>query len=74
MALLKSDGYDGLTIDLGETVEDVQEEQLKITRAELVKAINQENLTDKTFARILTNRAKSYRALMDAVPGAKSST
>ncbi len=73
MALLKNGGYEGLTIDLGEEVEDVQKEQLKISSAELVKAVNQENLTDKVFARVLTNRAKSYQALMEAVPGAKSS-
>lgn len=73
MALLKNDKYEGYTIDLGETLDDVQEEQLKITHAELTKAINQENLTDKVFARILTNRTKSHQALMDAVPGAKSS-
>ena len=73
MALLKVNSYDSFQIDLGEEIEDVQAEQLKITSAELVKAINQENLTDRLFGRILTNRSKSHQALMDAVPGAKSS-
>jgi hypothetical protein len=73
MALLKTEDYKGFTIDLGEVVEDVQAEQLSVTSAELAKAINQENLTDRLFGRILTNRSKSHQALMDAVPGAKSS-
>lgn len=73
MALLKVESYKGFCIDLGETLDDVQEEQLQVTSAELVKAVNQENLTDKVFARILTNRSKSHQALMEAVPGAKSS-
>lgn len=73
MALLKSSGYSGgsLEVDLGQDVEDVQKEQLQISNAELLKAINQENLTDKIFARILRNREKSMRNLIEAVPGAK---
>ena len=72
MALLKSKGYDGFEVDLGEQIEDVQAEQLKVSGPELTKAANQENLTDRLFARILTNRSKSHQALMDAVPGAKT--
>ena len=73
MALLKSEGYDSFAVDLGETLEEVQKEQLKVSPAELTKAINQENLTDRIFARILTNRSKSHQALIDAVPGATQS-
>jgi hypothetical protein len=70
MALLKSKGYDGFEVDLGEEVEDVQKEQLKVSQAEMMKAINQENLTDRIFGRILQNRSKSHKALLETVPGA----
>lgn len=69
MALLKAE-YNGFKIDLGEELEDVQKEQLTVSSAELVKAINGENLTDRVFARILKNRTKSHQVLLDAVPGA----
>lgn len=70
MALLKTEQYgSGFSVDLGEKLEDVQEEQLKLTSAEIIKAINQENLTDRIFARILRNRSKSHEALMNAIPG-----
>ena len=74
MALLKqtnSYGGGGFDVDLGETLEDVQTEQLHVSDAELLKAINQENLTDRIFGRILRNRSKSHAALMAAVPGAE---
>ena len=72
MALLKAGSYGGagFEVDLGETVDDVQTEQLHISDAELLKAINQENVTDRIFGRILRNRSKSHQALMAAVPGA----
>lgn len=74
MALLKADrGYNGTyTVDIGEKLDDVQEEQLTITPAELLKAINQEALTDRLFGRILRNRSKSHEALLNAVPGASA--
>lgn len=73
MALLKKSGYGSdYEVDLGQDVEDVQKEQLTITQAEMLKAINQENLTDRIFARILNNRSKSHQALLNAVPGANA--
>lgn len=74
MALIKTgSGYGGnFTVDLGEKLEDVQDEQLTLTSAELIKSINQENLADRLFARILRNRSKSHEALMAHVPGAAS--
>lgn len=72
MALLKKDGYgDSWSVDIGQDLEDVQKEQLCVSAAELLKAINQENLTDRIFARVLQNRTRSHQALLDAVPGAK---
>lgn len=72
MALLKSDGYSsgGFEVDLGDVPDDVQKEQLHVFVSELLKAINQENLTDRIFGRILLNRTKSHAALLAAVPGA----
>lgn len=66
MALIKQpSGYgSSFTVDLGEKLDDVQEEQLNVTAAELIKAINQENITDRLFARILRNRSKSHEALL----------
>jgi hypothetical protein len=74
MALLKNErGYNGgFEVDLGQDVEDVQKEQLSITSAELLKAINQENLTDRIFGRVLRNRTKSHQSLLAAVPGASA--
>lgn len=74
MALLKQEPYGGAgyQVDLGQTVDDVQVEQLNISAAEMLKAINQENLTDRIFARILKNRSKSHGALLAAVPGAST--
>lgn len=52
-------------------MEDVQKEQLTVTLSELTKALNQENLVDRVFARVLRNRSKSqHQALLDAMPGA----
>lgn len=70
MALIKTDGYSGFLVDLGEKLEDVQDEQLKLTAAEIVKAINQESLADRIFGRILRNRSRSHEALLNHVPGA----
>ncbi len=72
MAILKSDGYQGWTVDLGD--EEVQAEmgdQLKVSNKELGSAINAENVTDRIFARILKNRSRAHKALLSKIPGAK---
>jgi len=73
MALFKSDGYNSSTkIDLGDDqLNDEMGDQLKIDNKELMKAINQENLTDQIFKRILVNRETRFKLLKEAVPGAK---
>lgn len=72
MALIKHDGYNTWTVDLGdESIKAEMGEQLKVTAAELSSAINMENVTDTLFARILKNRSKAHQMLLDKVPGAR---
>lgn len=74
MALLKSDGYNGWEVDLGDdSIKVEMGDQLKITNKELSASINMENLTDRIFARILQNRSKAHQMLLDKVPAAKES-
>ena len=71
VAVLKTDSYNGWTVDLGDDeIAAEMGDQLKITTKELGSAINQENVTDRLFARILKNRSKAHQALMDKIPGA----
>lgn len=55
-------GDDGLNSELST--------QLRITGEELGRAIMQENVSDKLFARILKNRQLDHKRLLDQVPGA----
>jgi len=73
MAILKGDSYNSWEVDTGDT--DIQAEmkdQLKITGKEMSAAINAENLCDRIFARILTNRSRQHKALLDKIPGASA--
>ncbi len=70
MAILKYDSYGHWQIDLGDDVDADMKEQLKVSHQELGSAINQENVADKLFSRILKNRSKAHAALLDKVPGA----
>lgn len=73
MALLKKGQYgNDWQVDLGDPkVEAEMGDQLKVTDSELLAAINAENLSDRIFARLLTNRSKAHQRLLDLVPGAK---
>ena len=72
MAILKHDGYSNWSIVTGDdTFDSDMDEQLKVSTKELAAAINAENVTDQLFSRILTNRSKAHKAMMEKVPGVK---
>lgn len=71
MAFLKHDSYSGFRILTGDDAFDSEHvDHLRVTPTEIITAINAENLTDRLFARILTDRSKAHRALADKIPGA----
>jgi hypothetical protein len=70
MATIKKTGYDTWEAKTGdETIDKEYGDQLKVTAEELSRAIAVENVSDKLFARILKNRSKAHKALIDSVPG-----
>ena len=72
MAIMKDEGYEGYCIQTGDSeIDGSESEQLKVTKKEIVTAINAENVTDVLFARILINRRKTFNLLADKIPGAE---
>ena len=68
MALIKADGYNSIRVETGDTdLDEGEKHQLQVTIEELMAAINQENCTDKLFARIMTSRTASHQRLLASV-------
>lgn len=71
MALLKYSSYSDIRVDTGdESFDEDLKDQLMMTTKELISAINAENLTDRIFARLLTQRSKAHQRLCEKIPGA----
>ena len=71
MAILKYESYSSWKIATGDDEFDSEHsEQLSVTGKELVRAINEENVTDRIWARVLKQRSKSHEELLSRIPGA----
>ena len=69
MSMLKGD-YSGYTVDLGDdSIKAELGDQLKVSQAELVNAINAANLIDTVFAKVLKLRSRSHQLLLERVLG-----
>lgn len=72
-ALLKNDGYDSWSFDLGDTeIPPEAEAQLDCDRKELVAAVNAEGLAGKIFRRVLANRRSAFDRLVEKIPDVES--
>ncbi len=70
MAILKRE-YSTWKVETGDSEMDSEMvDQLVITDKEITSAINQEAVADQLFSRVLKNRSKAHKALLDKIPGA----
>lgn len=72
MAIFKHESYSDCRVATGDDEFDSEHSNhLRVTGKELIRAINEEGLTDKIWARVLKSRTKAHNDLMENIHGAQ---